>query len=264
MPPLRSARGQTFRSRENTRPDFLLAFWQRRGVTLIGATMQLPRYSPAAPAATVRAGPATGRPCSPAAGRSNAHSRVRRLAPDPPFLPLGRGRFRAQMREPRVRIVVGDADFAALSAAAERFAAGIESDAVGPRRLCVAGSSVGGARPTARPSDARGESIAKFPSTERDGRIDVVGREAAGPDLASVADLAAPDHRLIPLGRTRRRALLVRRLDVAGATGRRHMISLRALCKEQEKLCHCLPHRGDTGRSHGLPRGRVREASVRE
>src|ERR1700675_3891767 len=55
MPPLRSARGQALRSRDSTRPDFLLAFWQRRGVTIIGAMMQLPRYSPAAPAATARA-----------------------------------------------------------------------------------------------------------------------------------------------------------------------------------------------------------------
>jgi replication-associated recombination protein RarA len=55
MPPLRSARGQAPRSRDSTRLDFLLAFWQRRGVTIIGATMQLPRYSPAAPAATSRA-----------------------------------------------------------------------------------------------------------------------------------------------------------------------------------------------------------------
>ena len=37
MPPLRSAHGQALRSRDSTRPDFLLAFWQRRGVTVIGA-----------------------------------------------------------------------------------------------------------------------------------------------------------------------------------------------------------------------------------
>ena len=36
MPPLRSAHGQALRSRDNTRPDFLLAFWQRRSVTVIG------------------------------------------------------------------------------------------------------------------------------------------------------------------------------------------------------------------------------------
>ena len=52
MPPLRSAHGQALRPRDSTRPEFLLAFWQRRGVTIIGATMQLLRYSPAAPAVT--------------------------------------------------------------------------------------------------------------------------------------------------------------------------------------------------------------------
>src|SRR6202795_3405833 len=31
MPPLRSAHGQALRSRDSTRPDYLLAFWQRRG-----------------------------------------------------------------------------------------------------------------------------------------------------------------------------------------------------------------------------------------
>ena len=36
MPPLRSAHGQALRSRDSTRPDYLLAFWQRRGVTVIG------------------------------------------------------------------------------------------------------------------------------------------------------------------------------------------------------------------------------------
>ena len=37
MPPLRSAHGQALRSRDRPRPDYLLAFWQRRGVTVIGA-----------------------------------------------------------------------------------------------------------------------------------------------------------------------------------------------------------------------------------
>src|SRR3984893_6521470 len=36
MPPLRSAHGQALRPRDSTRPKFLLAFWQRRGVTVIG------------------------------------------------------------------------------------------------------------------------------------------------------------------------------------------------------------------------------------
>ena len=126
-----------------------------------------------------------------------------------------------------------DSDLAALFAAAERFEAGADDDPNGLQRLFVAGSSIGGARPKALLSDATGEWIAKFPSRQRDGRFDVVGLEAVGLDLAAGAGIAVPDHRLVPLGQTKRRTLLVRRFDVLPDGGRRHMISLRTLCKER-------------------------------
>ncbi len=131
------------------------------------------------------------------------------------------------------RSLLADADLAALFAAAERFEAGVDDDPDGLQRLFAAGSSIGGARPKALLSDAAGEWIAKFPSRQRDGRFDVAGLEAVGLDLAAGAGIAVPDHRLVPLGQAKRRALLVRRFDVLPDGGRRHMISLRTLCKER-------------------------------
>jgi serine/threonine-protein kinase HipA len=82
-------------------------------------------------------------------------------------------------------------------------------------------------------SDGTGEWIAKFPSVQRDGRFDVVGLEAVGLDLAQRAGIDVPAHDLRRLGDTAQRALLVERFDVVGATGRRHMVSLKTLCRER-------------------------------
>lgn len=131
------------------------------------------------------------------------------------------------------RSLLADTDLAALFAAAERFEAGVDDDPDGLQRLFAAGSSIGGARPKALLSDATGEWIAKFPSRQRDGRFDVAGLEAVGLDLAAGAGIVVPDHRLVRLGQTKHRALLVRRFDVLAGGGRRHMISLRTLCKER-------------------------------
>jgi serine/threonine-protein kinase HipA len=94
------------------------------------------------------------------------------------------------------------------------------------RVLLNAGSSPGGARPKALVRDDAGYWIAKFPS--RLDEVDVVGLEAASLELAGLAGLEVPDFRLVPLAGGRR-ALLVRRFDVVGKGGRRHMLSLRAL-----------------------------------
>ncbi|MEO6064468.1 MAG: HipA domain-containing protein, partial [Burkholderiales bacterium] len=47
------------------------------------------------------------------------------------------------------------------------------------------------------------------------------------------AGLIVPGHELQKLGKTKRRALLVERFDALGERGRRHMISLRTVCKER-------------------------------
>jgi serine/threonine-protein kinase HipA len=120
-----------------------------------------------------------------------------------------------------------------LAAAAEAFDAGLAVDPVSLRLLFAAGSSLGGARPKAMVSNEERNWIAKFPSVGRDGRFDVVGLEAVGLDLAARAGLEVPDHELRTLGSTRRRALLVERFDIVGGSGRRHMVSLRTLCKER-------------------------------
>jgi serine/threonine-protein kinase HipA len=118
-----------------------------------------------------------------------------------------------------------------LLEAAERFEAGKLEDRARLRKLLEAGSTPGGARPKALVDSGDGAWIAKFPSRNRDGRFDVVGLEAAAMVLARRAGLLVPDTRLVELGR--RRALLVRRFDLAPPGGRRHMVSLKTLCKER-------------------------------
>ncbi len=118
-----------------------------------------------------------------------------------------------------------------LLEAAERFEAGKLEDRARLRKLLEAGSSPGGARPKALVDTDDGAWIAKFPSRNRDGRFDVVGLEAAAMALARRAGLTVPETRFVDLGR--RRALLVRRFDLAPAGGRRHMVSLKTLCKER-------------------------------
>mgnify|MGYP000937143001 FL=1 len=94
------------------------------------------------------------------------------------------------------------------------------------RLLLAAGSSPGGARPKVLLRDAAGHWIAKFGS--RRDEVDMVGLEAASLELARMAGLQVPDFRLETLAGGRR-ALLVKRFDLAPAGGRHHMLSLRAL-----------------------------------
>ena len=98
------------------------------------------------------------------------------------------------------------------------------------RLLLAAGSSPGGARPKALVRDAQEHWIAKF-SSRRD-EVDVVGLEAASLELARLAGLEVPEFRLEGLAGGRR-ALLVKRFDLAPEGGRRHMLSLRALLQAE-------------------------------
>ena len=146
---------------------------------------------------------------------------------------VGALRFVIGRERPVEREAADVVDLAALAAAAEAFEEGLAGDPRGLQRLFAAGSSLGGARPKALVSDGAYRWIAKFPSVNRDGRFDVVGLETAGLDIAAQAGLAVPAHELRTFGRKKRRALLVERFDATGAGGRRHMISLRTLCKER-------------------------------
>lgn len=152
-------------------------------------------------------------------------------------LGLGALSFSESSRSNRLPLPAARTSLARLAVAAERFEAGLGVDADVLQALFAAGSSPGGARPKVLVRDRGGEWIAKLPSSRRDGRFDVAGLEATGLDLAARAGLRVPEHRLTTLGTTRRRALLVRRFDVTPADGRRHMISLRTLCKERPGIC---------------------------
>jgi serine/threonine-protein kinase HipA len=99
------------------------------------------------------------------------------------------------------------------------------------QRLFAAASSPGGGRPKAIVEDDGDTWIAKFPSPDRDDRWDIVGLEKSAMELARVAGIEVPETRLVDVGT--RRALLVRRFDVVPPRGRRHMISLQTLCREQ-------------------------------
>ncbi len=153
-------------------------------------------------------------------------------------LGLGALRFSPPDHAPVPALSSGVAE---LAKAAERFEAGLDLDDAQLQALFAAGSSPGGARPKALVRDATGEWLAKFPSARRDGRFDIVGLEATGLDLAARAGSAVPEHRLAKLGSGSRRALLVRRFDVTPQGGRRHMISLRTLCKERPGI-HALSY----------------------
>ncbi|MCC6868398.1 MAG: type II toxin-antitoxin system HipA family toxin [Burkholderiales bacterium] len=148
-------------------------------------------------------------------------------------LGLGALSFSESSRSNRMPLSGARTSLGRLAVAAERFEAGLGVDADALQALFAAGSSPGGARPKVLVRDRGGEWIAKLPSSRRDGRFDVVGLETTGLDLAARAGLPVPGHRLATLGTARRRALLVRRFDVTPAGGRRHMISLRTLCKER-------------------------------
>ncbi|MCC6195301.1 MAG: type II toxin-antitoxin system HipA family toxin [Burkholderiales bacterium] len=146
---------------------------------------------------------------------------------------VGALQFAIGSLQPVPREPAGVIDLVTLAAAADAFEAGLAADPHGLRLLFAAGSSLGGARPKALVSDGELQWIAKLPSAKRDGRFDVVGLEAVGLDLAARAGLVVPSHELRRLGKTRRRALLVERFDTVAAGGRRHMISLRTLCRER-------------------------------
>src|SRR5439155_12558244 len=72
--PLRSAHGQALRSRDRTRPDFLLAFWQRRSVTVTGADDAIARLF----ASCTRHGPRRARNLLAALNRRSAPLFARR------------------------------------------------------------------------------------------------------------------------------------------------------------------------------------------
>ena len=119
----------------------------------------------------------------------------------------------------------------ALLDAAQRLekegSAAIDTIDPGTRSLLAAGSSPGGARPKALVRDPEGTHwIANFPSRRDD--VDMVGLEAASLELAWQAGLEVPDFRLVELAGARR-ALLVKRFDLAAQGGRHHMLSFRAL-----------------------------------
>jgi serine/threonine-protein kinase HipA len=157
---------------------------------------------------------------------------LRELA-DHPRASVGALRFVANGGQPMSGETAGLIDLAKLAAAADAFEAGLAADPYGLQLLFAAGSSLGGARPKVLVDDRERHWIAKFPSAKRDGRFDIVGLEAVGLDLATEAGLSVPVHKLQTLGGTNRRALLVERFDTTGVGGRRHMISLRTLCKER-------------------------------
>lgn len=121
-------------------------------------------------------------------------------------------------------------DLAELMQAAADFDAGRPVEDARLHRLCAAGGSPGGARPKARIVWQGQAWIAKFPSQARDNGYDVVGLEAACLTLAAQAGLCVPAIHLVEMGT--RRALLVRRFDIAVQGGRHHMISLKTLCRE--------------------------------
>lgn len=121
-------------------------------------------------------------------------------------------------------------DLTDLAQAAADFEAGRPVDDARLRRLCAAGGSPGGARPKARLAWQERQWIAKLPSQARDDGHDVVGLEAVCLTLAARAGLAVPDIHLADL--RARRALLVQRFDITPQRGRRHMITLKTLCRE--------------------------------
>jgi serine/threonine-protein kinase HipA len=117
-----------------------------------------------------------------------------------------------------------------LMAAAERFEAGDRRLDEPMLRLLASGGSPGGARPKALAADGQTQWIAKFPSRQKDEGLDVVGLEGACMALAGEAGLPAAktEIRAFPSGNV----LLVERFDLTPNGGRKHMISLRTLCRE--------------------------------
>lgn len=117
-----------------------------------------------------------------------------------------------------------DYDLQVLHEAVNRYERGRQDDDDAYIALLYAGSSPGGARPKALIRDDTGQWLAKFASVKD--QVDMVGLEAATLELARRAKLAVPASKVVPLGGNSK-ALLVRRFDVTGEGGRRHMISFR-------------------------------------
>lgn len=142
---------------------------------------------------------------------------------------LGALSFGADDEESKSHASVSAQHLSSLMQAAEAFEAGKEVEDEALRRLLMAGSTVGGARPKALVQDEAGHWIAKFMSG-KDGMIDVVGLESAGMAAAKDAGLSPAETKLVRLGK--RKALLVKRFDLS-PKGRRHMASLRTLLGER-------------------------------
>lgn len=93
------------------------------------------------------------------------------------------------------------------------------------QKLLVNVTSPGGARPKCLVHDTHGQWLAKFP--DRTDKFDYVGLEYAAMRCAGEAGLQVPELRLEPLNS--QRYLLVKRFDVAGEAGRKHMVSMASM-----------------------------------
>jgi serine/threonine-protein kinase HipA len=135
------------------------------------------------------------------------------------------------------------ADLTRLALDAERFDRGEALDGPALHRLLAAGSSPGGARPKVVVEFEGVQWIAKFASPSRDGQHDVPGLEYVCLKLADACGVVVPPARLLEIAG--RHVLLTRRFDrlaPSGAcAGRRHMISLKTLCRERGGL-FCLSY----------------------
>jgi serine/threonine-protein kinase HipA len=94
-------------------------------------------------------------------------------------------------------------------------------------RLLRHGSSVGGVRPKALFRDDAGQYLAKFPSARDPVGYSIPRLEAASLSLAEAAGLEACRYRTVRVAD--QDVLLVHRFDLIGRSGRRHILSLRAL-----------------------------------
>ena len=97
------------------------------------------------------------------------------------------------------------------------------------RRLFATGTSPGGARPKVLLTAHGKRWIAKFPSVNRDGALDVPALEYVAMRLAEAAGLKPPPVKLEKMGG--KNVLLIERFDCT-EHGRIHQLSLKTLCKE--------------------------------
>lgn len=116
-----------------------------------------------------------------------------------------------------------------LLVAAEKFESGKDVDDIEIRLLFQAASSPGGARPKAIVKAEDALWLAKFPSVKD--TLKIVRIEAATLSLARKAGVNIPEFKLISCAG--RDVLMVRRFDISGQGGRRHMISMNTLLKAE-------------------------------